>query len=58
MNFIKFNPSNHSHRIFKLRMVREVKGKATDLPYEKLRLVIQGYNDEEKANILCQAPTI
>ena len=39
-------------------MVREIKGKATGSPYEKSRLVIQGYNDEGKATILCQAPTI
>jgi hypothetical protein len=58
MNFIKFDPNIHGHRIFKSRIVREVKGKATDSLYEKSRLVIQGYNDDEKANILCQAPII
>lgn len=40
-------------------MVREVKGLgAEDNPYEKLRLVIQGYGDEEKEEILTQSPCI
>ena len=38
-------------RIFKSRIVNEIKGKATDTPYEKSRLVIQGYNDEGKETI-------
>ena len=38
-------------------MVREVKGK-TMVPYEKSRLVVQGYNDEGKRDILTQSPTI
>ncbi len=38
-------------------MVRKVKGKTTK-PYEKSRLVIQGYNNEEKEAILTQSPTI
>lgn len=45
------------HRLFKARMVREIKGK-TEKPYEKSRLVIQGYNDAGKADILTQSPTI
>ncbi|KAI1006957.1 hypothetical protein K3495_g1266 [Podosphaera aphanis] len=41
--FEKFNPSKHGGiRIFKSRLVREVKGRATKQPYEKSRLVIQG----------------
>ena len=44
-------------RIFKSRMVHEVKGKET-IPYEKSRLVIQGYNDQGKEDILTQSPTI
>ena len=39
-------------------MVREVKGKTTDLPYEKSRLVVRGFNDEDKVFIPTQAPTI
>jgi hypothetical protein len=44
-------------RIFKSRLVREVKGKTTK-PYEKSRLVIQGYQDHGKEAILTQSPTI
>ena len=44
-------------RIFKSRLVREVKGKTTK-PYEKSRLVIQGYHDHYKEAILTQSPTI
>ena len=39
-------------------MVNEIKGKATDTPFEKLRLVIQGYNNDGKEVILTQSPTI
>jgi len=57
-SFELFNPTVHDgHRIFKSRMVREVKGK-TMVPYEKSRLVIQGYNDDGKHEILTQSPTI
>lgn len=45
-------------RIFKSRMVNEIKGKATNAPFEKSRLVIQGYNDDGKEVILTQSPTI
>lgn len=45
-------------RIFKSRMVREIKGSTTNAPYEKSRLVVQGYNDEKKHEILTQSPTI
>src|SRR5437773_527890 len=45
-------------RIFKSRMVREIKGKATDTPYEKSRLVIQGHSDQGKDLVLTQSPTI
>ena len=40
-NFVEYDPIKYtSIRIFNLRLVNEVKGKATDSPYEKLRLVI------------------
>ena len=39
-------------------MVREVKGKNTEQPREKSRLVVQGHNDHEKRFILTQSPTI
>jgi hypothetical protein len=57
-SFELFDPTEHSrYRIFKSRMVREVKGK-TMVPYEKSRLVVQGYNDKGKHEILTQSPTV
>jgi len=56
--FERYNERLHSKiRIFKSRLVREVKGKTTK-PYEKSRLVIQGYQDYGKEAILTQSPTI
>ena len=56
--FKLYNKELHSRiRIFKSRLVREVKGKTTK-PYEKSRLVIQGYQDHGKEAILTQSPTI
>ncbi|RDI77065.1 putative metal ion transporter [Venturia inaequalis] len=34
-------------------MVREIKGKGTDNPYKKSRLVVQGFNNIGKEFILC-----
>jgi len=57
--FEKYDPTKFNEvRIFKSRMVNEIKGKATDAPFEKSRLVIQGYNDDGKEVILTQSPTI
>ena len=57
--FTQYNPEKHDGiRIFKSRMVREVKGKTTDTPYEKSRLVIQGHSDQDKELVLTQSPTI
>ena len=57
--FEMFDPTIHGDtRIFKSRMVHEVKGKATDTPYEKSRLVIQGHSDDGKDMVLTQSPTI
>jgi hypothetical protein len=54
-----YDPNIHGgNRIFKSRIVNKVKGKTTDQPYEKSRLVIQGYNNSDKALILTQSPTI
>lgn len=39
-------------------MVDEVKGKTTDAPYEKSRLVIQAFLDKDKKTILTQSPTV
>ena len=57
-SFERYDPVKHGgHRIFKFRMVREVKG-ISSTPYEKSRLVIQGHSDEGKGAILTQSPTI
>jgi hypothetical protein len=45
-------------RIFKARFVDEVKNKDTNKAYEKSRLVVQAYNDDEKSLVLTQSPTI
>ena len=59
LQFVKYDPAKHGDvRIFKSRMVHEVKGKGTENPYEKTRLVIQGHSDEGKEYILTQSPTI
>jgi hypothetical protein len=43
-NFEQYDPVKHGGiRIFKSRLVRKIKGKATNALYEKSRLVIQGY---------------
>ena len=55
--FETFDGKRHTGRIFRSRMVREIKNKA-DGPYEKSRLVIQGFGDNEKETLLTQAPTI
>ena len=57
--FELYDPVKHDgRRIFKSRLVREIKGQATDTPYEKSRLVVQGYGDDEKETVLTQSPTI
>ncbi|OCL00729.1 uncharacterized protein K441DRAFT_532084, partial [Cenococcum geophilum 1.58] len=39
--FKKYDPTKFNRvRIFKLRIVNEIKGKATNAPFKKLRLVI------------------
>ncbi|CCE32582.1 uncharacterized protein CPUR_06442 [Claviceps purpurea 20.1] len=39
-------------------MVREIKWKDANTPYEKSRLVVQGHNDDGKWDILTQSPTV
>ncbi len=56
--FVKYDPKKHQGRIFKSRIVNEVKGKTTDTPYEKSRCVVQAFNDRGKEKILTQSPTI
>jgi hypothetical protein len=45
-------------RIFGSRFVDQVKHEGTEKAFEKSRLVVQGYNDHGKREILTQAPTI
>jgi len=45
-------------RLFNSRFVDEVKNAGTDAAFEKSRLVVQAYNDEEKKLVLTQSPTI
>jgi hypothetical protein len=45
-------------RIFKSRIINEIKDKTINASYEKFRLVIQGYSNEGKVIILKQNPTI
>ena len=57
--FERYDPRRHAGvRVFKSRMVHEIKGKATDNPYEKSRLVVQGYSDADKKMVLTQSPNI
>jgi hypothetical protein len=54
-----FDPSKHGGiYIFRSRLVREIKGKGTDTPYEKSQLVIQGHSDNGKELMLTQVLTI
>ena len=48
----------HETRIFNSRFVDEIKNIGTVDAYEKSRLVMQAYNDDGKAKMLTQAPTI
>ena len=57
--FEEYDPHRHGGiRIFKSQIVNEVKGKTTTKPYEKSRLVVQGYADDGKRIVLTQSPTI
>lgn len=57
-NLEQYGPEHHGdHRLFRSRMVREIKGK-NDKPYEKSHLTIQGHCDSDKEAILTQSPTI
>ena len=56
--FEAYDKDIHQGRIFRSRLVREIKAKNTESPYEKSRLVIQGFGDKGKEAILTQSPTI
>jgi hypothetical protein len=52
-SFEKYNEAKHGGtHIFSSRMVREIKDKTTSKLYEKSRLVIANYNNEEKHLLL------
>jgi hypothetical protein len=55
--FKRFDPTKYTGRLFKSRMIHEVKGK-NDTSYEKSRWIIQSYNNHSKKRILTQSPTI
>ena len=48
----------HGTRIFNSRFVDEIKNIGTIDAYEKSRLIMQAYNDDDKAEMLTQTPTI
>ncbi|KAI0990852.1 hypothetical protein K3495_g17335, partial [Podosphaera aphanis] len=55
----KFDQTKHGNvRLFNSRLVREIKGKGTDSPYEKTRMVVAAWGDEGKSEILTQSPTL
>ena len=45
-------------RLFNLQFVDEVKNAGTNKAFEKSRLVVQAYNDQEKQLVLTQSPII
>ena len=45
-------------RIFSARFVDEVKNKGTDKEFNKSRLVVQAYNDQNKHEVLTESPTL
>jgi len=57
--FEKYNPTKFNEVcIFKSKMVNEIKGKTTNAPFKKSRLVIQSYNNNGKEMIFMQSPMI
>jgi hypothetical protein len=57
-NIVKLSEVPNRIRLFNSRFVNNVKNKGTDKAFEKSRLVVQAYNDLEKASVLTQSPTI
>jgi hypothetical protein len=55
---INFSDIPSGVRVFNSRFVDEVKHEGTDKAFEKSRLVIQAYNDQDKSRVLTQSPTI
>jgi hypothetical protein len=59
ISFVRYNAAKYGSIVplFKSRIMHEIKGK-NDKLYEKLRWVIQGYNNRGKKSILTQFSTI
>ncbi len=55
---ITINAVSRDVQIFNFRFVDEMKHSSTSDAYEKSRLVIQAYNDQDKTQILTQSSTI
>ncbi|KAK6586278.1 hypothetical protein PZA11_001335 [Diplocarpon coronariae] len=54
----KNDPAIKGKRIFKSRIVDEIKGKETDHLFEKSRLVVQAWNDTGKKEEVCLSASI
>jgi hypothetical protein len=55
--FIRFGREVQSSQLFKAHIINKIKGQNIK-PYEKSRLVVQGYNNSGKETVLTQSPTI
>jgi hypothetical protein len=55
---VRYNPTKYKGRIFNTCIVNKVKGKITEVLYEKSRIVVQSYNNTGKESVLTQVPTI
>lgn len=56
---LQYDSNKHTEvRLFKSRLVREIKRKITNKSYKKPCLVVQGYNNIKKTTLLTQAPRI
>jgi hypothetical protein len=57
-DIVKLSKVPNRIRLFNSQFVDQVKNEGTNKAFEKSRLVIQAYNDSEKASVLTQSPTI
>ena len=61
-NIFKLIPYNlniiNSVQLFNSKLINKIKSKATSTLYEKLKLIVQTYNDKGKKEILIQLPII
>lgn len=55
LQLMQYNSNKYADvNLFEFHFVYEIKRKATDKPYKKSRLIIQGYNDIKKMALLTQ----